>query len=423
MKTIALLNLGCSKNQVDGESIAGFLQASGYQFVEAMDAADVIVVNTCAFIQEAKEEAIDSIIEAARYKTEGRCRTLIVAGCFSQRYREEVAAQFPEVDLWTGVDDWATRLTQHLALQSAAPAFNRTLTTGVASQYLKIAEGCSHRCAFCAIPAIRGPFVSRAVDEVVAEAQWLEARGAVECILVSQDTSAWGSDTGSSLVKLVEAVLAKTSFPWIRLMYLHPNRIDDELLRLVAAEPRLCPYFDIPLQHIAEPMLTGMRRRASSAELYRCVERIRTLCPEAAIRTTFILGFPGETDAHVQQLLEFIEWARFEKMGVFPFSPEEGTAAYDMRPRPRHDTARQRCETVMTVQREISREIGEARIGTTVPVILDGPSDDPAYAWEGRTRWDAPEVDGRVFVPAGNYRKGEIIPVKITGAKDYDLFG
>jgi ribosomal protein S12 methylthiotransferase len=419
MKTVALCNLGCSKNVVDGETIAGYLAASGYQPVDQYDLADVIVVNTCAFIREAKEEAIEHIMAMAQYKTTGRCTTLVVAGCFSQRYRHEVARQFPEVDLWTGIDDWRQALAEFFSI-SVNPRATRRLTRPAGTQYLKIAEGCSHRCAYCAIPAIRGRFRSRPARAIIDEARRMNDQGARECILVAQDCSAWGSDSGSSLVKLLEGLLARTSVNWIRTMYLHPRSISDELLRLVAAEPRLCSYFDVPLQHVAATVLKGMRRGGSPAGMHRLIERIRTLCPQAAIRTTFILGFPGETDGHVRQLLDFMEWARFDKLGVFPFSPEEGTAAFAMRPRPRSSTAQRRCEEVMTLQREISREINAARIGSTLPVIVDqaGAGLDQG---EGRTQWDAPEIDGRVFFPGDGLKVGTIVPMKISAASDYDL--
>jgi ribosomal protein S12 methylthiotransferase len=419
--SVHICNLGCSKNVVDGERMAAFLEAAGFHLVDDPGEAVIIIVNTCAFIREAKEEAIETTIEMARHKEAGTCKLLAVAGCFAQRYREEAAAELPEVDLWMGVEDWPKVLRRSLGARGR-PGFKRHLTGSKSSQYLKISEGCSHRCAFCAIPAIRGSFASRRPQEIVEEARWLRRQGVNECILVSQDTTCYGRDAGTSLVRLLETLLAKTSFPWIRMMYLHPRFTTDELLRLVASEPRLCSYFDIPLQHIADPILRAMRRRPLAEGTYRLIERIRRLVPGAAIRTSFILGFPGETRAHFAELLRFVEWARFEKMGVFPFSPEEGTAAYSMRPRPRADTVRRRCETMMALQREISREIGESRIGVTLPVIIDEVSEDPDYHFVGRTQWDAPEIDGRVHVLDGSCTPGEIVPLRIVDAGDYDLF-
>jgi ribosomal protein S12 methylthiotransferase len=423
MQKIALYNLGCSKNIVDGERIVAWFSRSGYAFTQDVQSADVIVVNTCAFIKEAKEEAIESILDAARYKKEGNCSTLVVAGCFSQRYAEEAPSLLPEVDLWVGVDDWHEALARYLDIPADAPSFERSLMGTTATQYLKISEGCNHRCSFCAIPGIRGAFRSRPPDEIVREAQWLQQQGTGECILVSQDTTGYGKDIGSSLPALLERVLAETTFPWIRMMYLHPRGVTDALLRLVASESRLCSYFDIPLQHIADPILKGMRRKPGAAQTYALIERIRTIVPDAAIRTSFILGFPGETQRHFDALVKFVEWARFEKVGVFPFSPEEGTAAETMRPRPRTDTTQRRCETLMSVQQEISRQILEKRIGTHTDVIIDELAEGPTFHFEGRTQWDAPEIDGRVFVKSSSLTPGMIVPVQIVDASDYDLYG
>jgi ribosomal protein S12 methylthiotransferase len=261
------------------------------------------------------------------------------------------------------------------------------------------------------------------VDSIVREAAWLSEQGVREIILVSQDTSWYGRDTGSSLVKLLEALLKKTDFHWIRMMYLHPSYLNDSLLKTVASEKRICSYFDIPLQHIAEPLLKKMKRiPSSSKELYRLVERIRLSVPDSTIRTSFILGFPGETNRHFNQLLTFVEWARFDKVGVFPFSPEEGTKAFTMRPLPRTSTALKRCETIMDLQREISREICESHIGSVKEVIIDRVSDNPEYDYECRTQGDAPEIDGRVYLKNGKLSPSSFADVRIIDASDYDLY-
>ncbi|MFW6254320.1 MAG: 30S ribosomal protein S12 methylthiotransferase RimO [Chitinivibrionales bacterium] len=421
-RSIALINLGCSKNIVDGEYIAAHLEKAGFAVTDDPAAAEIIVVNTCAFIQEAKEEAIENILQMATFKENGRCEVLVVAGCFSQRYRTEVKNQFPEVDLWVGTDDWLQKLNEYFET-ALSLSFERKLTGLPFSQYLKISEGCSHRCAFCAIPSIRGNFRSRPTDQLIAEAQWLESRGIQELILVSQDTTGYGKDRKSSLVALVEMILQKTSFPWIRMMYLHPQWVSDELLRLVGSEKRVCSYFDIPLQHISDSVLKAMGRRPGSAEIYKLIERIRCTVSDAGIRSSFILGFPGESDKDFRQLLRFIQWARFDKVGVFPFSPEEGTPAAEMRPRPRTSTAMARCEELMDIQRTISSDILEQHIGTTLPVIVDDISDNPDFNFEGRTQWDAPEVDGRVLIVDGNVEPGRIVPVKVIDTSDYDMFG
>ncbi len=421
MPNVSLYNLGCSKNMVDGERILHLFRRAGYTVTEEPSRADTLVVNTCAFIREAQEEAIETILTAATVRKDSRTR-LIVSGCFSQRFRDEVASRFPEVDLWVGVDDWDSLLEHELKAPAAAHPFERELTGPVATQHLKIAEGCSHRCSFCVIPSIRGPFRSRSMQSVLEEAAWLESKGVRELILIAQDSSWYGRDHGSTLTRLLEQLLGACTIPWIRIMYLHPQFVDASLLRLIAAEPRLCSYFDIPLQHIADPILASMKRKPDTKGIHRLIDTIRTTVPDAAIRSAFILGYPGETEKQFNELVRFIEWARFDKLGVFPYSPEEGTPAAKERPRPRNATALRRCETLMLVQRDISREINESRIGTTLEVLIEGVAEDPDFNFEARSRYDAPEVDGKVLISSGNFIPGTIVPVRVIGASDYDLF-
>jgi ribosomal protein S12 methylthiotransferase len=419
MQTVALHNLGCTKNLIDGERMLAHLAGAGFGVTTDFRKADIIIVNTCAFIREATREAIHEILEMALYKRKGSCTTLAVAGCFSERFRDEAKRDLPEVDLWLGVHDWPSVLKKHFGI-SNRPSFVRTLSLPRATQHLKIAEGCSHRCSFCAIPAIRGNHTSRREAEILAEARWLESQGVKECILVSQDTSNYGSDTGSSLPALLEKLLSQTSFPWIRLMYLHPQRVTDTLLNLVAAEKRLVPYFDIPFQHISDDILLSMKRRPLSKGIYKLVDRIRRLVPDAAIRTTFIVGYPGETARHFDELLNFVHWARFERCGVFPFSPEQGTEAYSMKRRPRDATAAARCDELMAAQAGISRDICASRVGSTIDVIVDSAT---AAGREARSRWDAPDVDGTVLITHGKPAVGSIVPVRIVSSRDYDLVG
>lgn len=416
---LALSNLGCSKNQVDGEYTVGWLRAAGHQLVDDFAQAEAILVNTCAFIEEAKTEAINTILEMAKWKQDGVCRLLIVCGCFSERYRAEVRSRFPEVDAWIGVHTWREDLAALFGPQPVT-ATGRTLTTSPHSQHLKIAEGCSRRCAFCAIPAIRGPFHSRPLDEIVAEARWLESQGTRECILVSQDTSAWGRDTGSNLVQLLEHLLKQTTIPWIRLMYLHPADIGDDLLGLVARETRVCKYLDVPMQHVSESVVRRMRRAPWGDNLRSLVGRIRERAPGTAIRSTFIVGFPGETESDFQDLLRFIEWAHLDRAGVFAYSAEEGTDAAAMKPRPRVSTAQRRCEQFMELQQEISAGVSQSRIGSVLEVIADGPGEIEGTL-ECRTQWDAPEVDGVVHVSGATAVPGTFVRVLVTGADAYDL--
>ncbi|MFW5785512.1 MAG: 30S ribosomal protein S12 methylthiotransferase RimO [Chitinispirillaceae bacterium] len=421
MKKVALQNLGCSKNLIDGERILKLFSDSGFFITEDCTEANIIVVNTCAFIKEAQEEAISTILEMGLMRDNGKCSTLIVSGCFSERYRDRVKEEFPEVDVWAGVNDWE-EVIGTLVESPKKATFKRVLAGPVSTQHLKIAEGCSHGCSFCVIPSIRGEFRSRTAESILREAKWLYEKGTRELILVAQDTSFYGRDQGKNLCSLLEQLLADTDFPWIRMMYLHPRFVSDELLELIAKESRLCPYFDMPLQHISDPILKSMNRSPLSKGIYELIGRIRSIVPDAGIRSSFILGYPGETEKHFRELKQFIEFARFDKVGVFPYSPEEGTRAFEMKPRPRTSTAQRRCEELMTIQREISREILESKIGSTVEVIIDRVSDDPDFNYEGRTKIDAPEVDGRVFIQSGSFDAGSIHKAKVIGANDYDLY-
>jgi ribosomal protein S12 methylthiotransferase len=421
MPLISLVNLGCSKNIVDGEKILHRFCEAGYIVTDNLSDAETVIVNTCAFIREAQEEAIASILDTASLKKNGKCRKLIVCGCFSQRYRDEVASQFPEVDHWISSQQWEQEV-QKLLNHSPSSPLQRQYQTPVTTQYIKIAEGCSHRCTFCVIPSIRGNYKSRAQDEIIEEAQLLYQQGTRELILVAQDTSYYGKDTGSSIIHLLEMLLKRTDFHWFRMMYLHPQYISNELLDLVASEKRICSYFDIPLQHIAEPILKAMKRQPLTKGIYDLVDTIRNRVPDASLRSSFILGFPGETAAHFKELQNFIEYARFDKLGVFPFSPEEGTLAYTLKPRPKTSTAVKRCETMMLQQREISSANLENKIGKKIEIIVDDVSSDTDFNFEARSQYDAPEVDGKILIMSGSYTPGNFYEVRIVGSGDYDLY-
>jgi ribosomal protein S12 methylthiotransferase len=421
MKKIALQNLGCSKNQIDGERILNLFRNAGYELTNNPTDADCIIVNTCAFIQEAQQEAIDTILESAQFKQTGKCKKLVVSGCFSERFRESAIKEIPEVDLWAGVNDWEQILKDDLQI-SGVSSFHRELSEPFATQYLKIAEGCSHNCTFCVIPSIRGHFKSRSSESILEEALWLYEKGTRELIVVAQDTSFYGRDIGSSLQRLLELLLRKTRFNWIRMMYLHPKFIDDGLLTLVGNEQRICSYFDVPLQHISEPILKSMNRTPLTSDIHKLVERIRTRVPDSTIRSSFILGFPGETEKDFRALQKFIEFARFDKLGVFPYSPENGTKAAEMSKRPRQSTAVKRCEELMLQQREISREILEMKIGSKIEVIIENVAEDPDFNFEARSRGDAPEIDGKVMITNGSFTPGSFAELLVTAANDYDLY-
>lgn len=422
MKQVAFLNLGCTKNIVDGEKMASFMEECNFKIIDSYEEADVIVVNTCTFIQEASEESINSILEMNDYKKTGKCSTLVVAGCLSERYREKISSEIPEVDLWVGLHSWAKELNEYFKVQGEE-SHKRVLSEPIHSQYLKISDGCSHTCTFCIIPSFRGKFVSRPMDKVIAEAQWMYEQGVRECIAVSQDTTFYGKDIGTTLAELLRRLVAETEFPWIRMMYLYPSLITDELLDVVSSNDRICSYFDMPLQHVSEPVLRAMKRTPVQTEkYYDLINNIRKRVPDATIRTTFILGFPGETEEDFDALVKFVEWAKFDKLGVFPYSPEEGTPAAEMENTVDIEIARERCEILMEVQQRISAENVEKNIGRELEVIIDRVSDNPDYAFEARTKGDAPEVDGKVYIDNSDAQPGDLQTVRIIDADDYDLF-
>ena len=402
-------------------NITGYLAANGFKSIDKYEDADIVIVNTCAFIEDATKEAIDTIFTMAQIK-ENREQVLVVSGCFSQRYREEVEKDFPEVDLWVGTKNWIDELAEYFKIKEVE-SFHRLLSEPIHSQYLKISEGCSHNCAFCIIPSIRGGFESRSVDDIINEAKWLESQGVKELIVVSQDTSYYGRDINLDLADLLGEILNATSFPWIRMMYLHPAFVDNKLLDLIAKNERLLPYFDIPLQHISDKILKSMGRFPKSDGIYDIINNIRSKVPNATIRSSFILGFPDETEDDFSKLIDFIKWAKLDKVGVFPYFAEEGTRAAQFDKKIDSTTAVTRGSIVMEIQQDISRENREKYIGKTVDVIIDRISDNPDYAFEGRTVGDAPEVDGRVFIVDGTSDIGKIARVEIVDCDDYDLFG
>lgn len=419
MKKLYLCNLGCSKNFVDGDTIAGFLLKNGFEMTQNSTEANTIIVNTCSFIEQATQEAIDTILEYAPQKANGG--KLIVSGCFSERYKEKVAKDFPEVDLWLSTKNWQKELNEFYGFSENAENFERILSDPKHTQYIKISDGCSHRCAFCVIPKIKGDFKSENPDKIIKEAIWLEKQGVKELIVVSQDTSFYGRDIGTNLTNLLKQILKNTNFRWIRTMYLYPSFVNDEFLDFVAENPRIVPYFDIPLQHISDEILKSMGRKTKSGDLYKLVEKIRAKVPDAIIRTAFILGYPGEKPKDFKQLCEFVKWAKFDKMGVFPFSPEEGTKAAKLPNRPANRTVQKRMDEIMEIQKEISRENQEAKIGQKIEVIVDCLSDFEEYNFECRSKGDAPEVDGRVFLLDGNAGIGDFLEVEIVDCDDYDL--
>ena len=435
-RTIHFVSLGCAKNRVDTEVMLGVSDESGFRLVEEPSEAEVIVVNTCGFIGPAKEESIETILEMGTHKEAGTCKRLVVAGCLSQRYPDELALELPEVDHFLGSSDMlklravlggATdrMLVGNPAEYTIRAEDPRVLTDGTHRAYVKIAEGCNRQCSFCAIPSFRGKQRSRPVEDLVREAEQLAASGVVELNLISQDTIAFGRDLPGrpSLAELLTALGDVRGIRWIRAHYLYPETLTDPLLEVLSQHDKVLPYVDMPLQHASDPMLRAMRRGHGGDRMYKVVERLRDAIPDMVFRTTFIVGHPGETDADFDELRSFVRWARFDHVGVFLFSPEEGTASAELGDPVDEAVARARRDELMSVQRPISRQRLARRVGTELDVLVEGVSDESELLLQGRWWGQAPEVDGSVYLANGTARVGEIRRVLVTDAADYDLIG
>ena len=432
---VGLISLGCAKNLVDSEVMLGELESRGHRIVNDLDEAETVIVNTCGFVDEAKQESIDAILEVARAKADGDKR-LLVAGCMVNRYGRELEREIPEIDGFIGLDDLRQvgdlvaiggheappPSPSHLVFDHTAP---RKLTTrGYA--YLKVAEGCDNPCTFCAIPLWRGRFRSRTVADLVEEARRLEAQGVRELCLIAQDTTRYGEDLGlgrGGMRRLVEEILAATEIPWIRFLYAYPTTLDDGLLRLMAAESRFVPYLDIPLQHSHPEILRAMLRGGSAKSYLRLLERARELVPRISLRSTFIVGFPGERREHFEDLLRFVERARFDHLGAFVYSPEEGTPAAEMGDRVPGATARARHQRLLEAQRPIALASRRELVGRRLEILVEGVCSETEHLLQGRHRGQAPEIDGRVLINDGTAPAGSIAEVEITDAWPDDVVG
>jgi ribosomal protein S12 methylthiotransferase len=437
-RTIHFVSLGCPKNRVDTEVMLGVAKMGRWTLVDEPAEAEVIVVNTCGFIGEAKKESIDTILEMSEYKKVGACRRLVVSGCLSQRYPDDLAKGMPEVDHFLGSSDMlrlgevlegrAERMLVGNPAEWVVRAADPRVVTGPrASAYLKIAEGCNRTCAFCTIPEFRGKQRSRPLDDVVREAEQLVAQGVLELNLISQDTVAWGRDLPKEgkkkLAELVERVAEVKGVRWVRLFYLYPETLDDRLVELLASHPRVVRYVDMPLQHAADAMLKRMRRGHGIDRQRRVVDRLRKAIPDLSFRTAFIVGHPGETDAEFEELLEFVRWARFDHVGVFKYSDEESCVSHGMDAKVKSLVAQNRYRKLMTVQRKIARENNARLVGREVEVLVEGASEEHELVMKGRHPGQAPEIDGQVYLSGGECRPGEMRAARITQASDYDLVG
>jgi ribosomal protein S12 methylthiotransferase len=454
-KRIGVISLGCPKNLVDTEVMLGHLGRAGWTFVADPSEADVILVNTCSFIEPAREESIRTILEAAEHKRAGAVRRLVVAGCLVQRYGEELARELGEVDAFVGLDE-LDRIVERVEPERRAPArpasalpvvrdgrpaarterwgasrylyddrTPRRLATPPGTAYLKIAEGCDHSCAFCAIPSFRGAFRSRRPESVVAEARRLASQGVRELNLIAQDSSAYGRDLGlrDGLAALLGELDAIEELAWIRVHYLYPNTITPGLVERMARARRVVPYVDLPLQHAHPAVLRRMRRGGSAASHLRLVARLREAMPEVALRSTFIVGFPGETEAEFASLLEFVERVRFRHLGVFTYSAEEGTSAAALADDVPEEIKRERRDRLMALQQPIAFAANASLVGRRLPVLVAGAHPETEHLLVGRTAEQAPEVDGQVLINDGWAWPGQLVEVEISEAAGYDLVG
>ena len=426
-----MVSLGCPKNQVDAEQMLGVLAGSGFVITPEQSEADVIVVNTCGFIESAKEESIEAILDAAKMKKQGQCRALIVAGCLAQRYKDELLKELPEADAIIGtaeisrIGEICKRVlgTGQRIAEISAPAMvyglPRVSTTPQHYRYLKIAEGCSNRCSYCAIPIIRGDFTSRPAASIIEEARRLADEGTKELILLAQDSTNY-RDQDVDLPKLLRTLAQIRGLAWIRLMYAYPGRISDALMTVMAEEETICKYLDVPIQHIDDAILKAMNRKSGSDDIKRTIDKLRANVPNIALRTSLIVGFPGETAAAFKRLLAFVKDAEFEHLGVFTYSPEEGTAAHELSRRVPSDVAQERLDAIMRAQAGISLKKNRAMIGATRTVLMDNMEDN---ALIGRLSSQAPEIDGVVYLSEIEAVPGEFVTVTISDATEYDLVG
>jgi ribosomal protein S12 methylthiotransferase len=436
---VSMVSLGCPKNLVDAEVMLGYLSNNGYTITTDEHEADIIIVNTCSFIKEAKQESIDTILDLADRKQDGKCRLLIVAGCLPQRYQQELAKELPEVDIFVGTGDYP-RIAEIIAEKDEAEGqilytgdpnylydteLPRMQSTPLYTAYLKIAEGCSNCCSYCVIPSLRGGFRSRPPKLVLEEARRLVANGARELNLVAQDITLYGSDLegGISLEWLIKELHGIGGLRWIRLLYAYPDGITDGLLTLIREGEKVCKYLDIPLQHISDPVLKRMNRRSSEEDIRALIPKIRAEVPGIALRTSLIVGFPGETEEDFKKLLHFVEESQFDRLGVFCYSREEGTPAAEMPEQVSERIKRDRYKKLMRAQARLSFKRNRRLVDLVEDVLVEGYSEETELLLKGRTSRQAPDIDGLVYITAGQANVGDIVKLKITDSSDYDLIG
>ena len=436
---VSLVSLGCPKNLVDAEVMLGYLSRKGFEVTTDGRDADIIIVNTCSFDKEAKQESIDTILDLADRKHDARCRLLIVTGCLPQRYQEELARELPEVDIFVGTGDYP-RIAEIIAEKGESPEqlrytgdpnflyddeLPRLKSSPYYSAYLKIAEGCSNCCSYCVIPALRGSFRSRPLEKLLDEARGLVAGGVKELNLIAQDITAYGKDLPGevSLEGLIEQLAGLEGLHWIRLLYAYPDGVRDSLITILKKEEKVCKYLDIPLQHVSDPILKRMNRRTSEAEIRELIAKLRTDIPGITLRTSLIVGFPGETEEDFVKLLHFVEETQFDRLGVFCYSREEGTPAAGMPDQVSERVKRERYRRLMRAQARASFKRNRRLIDTVEQVIVEGYSEETELLLKGRSSRQAPDIDGLVYITAGDAKVGDIVSLRITDSSDYDLIG
>ena len=437
MTKVGFISLGCSKNLVDSEVMLHNLRAAGFELTPNEEEAEIIVINTCGFIESAKKEAIENILDAAYLKENGNCRHIIATGCLVERYREEVMNELPEIDALVGIgslDDIAEacravmrgeRYVSFKDKETSSLGGDRVITTGPHTAYIKVSEGCDNLCTYCAIPLIRGKHRSRSIEDIVEEAKTLDKQGVKEINLIAQDTTRYGLDLYGeySLARLVRAITEATDIPWIRLLYCYPDKITDELIEELRTNDRLLKYMDIPVQHISDSVLERMNRHGGKALILDAIRRLREGVPGIILRTTAMVGFPGETEEDFTELCEFVKDVRFDRFGAFTFSPEEGTAAAEMTDQIDEQVKQDRYDILMQTQLTVSEEKNEEKIGSCLTVICDG-YDEENEVYYGRSYADAPDVDGKVYFKSEEpVSVGDFVKIEVTEALDYDLVG
>ena len=432
---VGMISLGCPKNQVDGEIMLEKLNSNGFDISPTIEGSDIMIINTCGFIEDAKKEAIDTILEVAQYKEAGLISSIVVTGCLAQRYQDEILKEMPEVDavIGIGADRDIVKVCQKAALGIKTSFFpnreylllegERMLSTPPHWAYLKISDGCDNKCSYCAIPGIRGGYIERSMESIIEEAKCLADKGVKEIIIVAQDTTKYGLKLYGEykLAELLKELVKISGIKWIRLFYCYPDRVTDELIDVIAKEDKICSYIDIPLQHCNAEILSSMNRNGSYESLKVLLNKMKSRIPDLSLRTTFMVGFPGETDKQFEELCQFVKEIKFDKMGCFAFSPEEDTPAYDFDNQIDESVKERRAQVLMDIQYSITEDANKDKIGKVYEVIIDEVSDDHCI---GRSYLDSPEIDsGIIFKPISKHNVGEFVNVKITSYDGYDLLG